>query len=117
MKPNRYNDLYPDESLRIVTTGDKQDGMTGVNWSRRFDNSVPVPDGSTIRTLGEAAEYAIRRPKKARNTEPWQRAAKGLQLAAQYGGPFIFRAQIYFCRAVHGAISRDRFLPGTTSEY
>ena len=51
-----------------------------MNWSRRFDNPVPMPDGSTIRTLGEAAEYAIRRPKKARSTEPWQRAAKGLQL-------------------------------------
>jgi hypothetical protein len=76
-----------------------------------------MPDGSTIRTIGEAAEYAIRRPKKARNTEPWQRAAKGLQLAAQHGGPFIFGAQIYFCQAVHGAIPRDRSLPGATPDY
>ncbi|MDR6304497.1 hypothetical protein GGQ85_002207 [Nitrobacter vulgaris] len=88
-----------------------------MNWSRRFDNPVPMPNGSTIRTLGEAAEYAIRRSKKARNTEPWQRAAKGLQLAAEHGGPFIFIARIYFCRAVHGAIARDRFLPGTTPDY
>jgi hypothetical protein len=64
-----------------------------VNWSRRFGNPVPMPDGSTIRTIGEAAEYAIRRPKKARNTEPWQRAAKGLQLAAEHGGPFVFMAR------------------------
>ena len=29
IKPNRYNGPLPDESLRIVTTGDKQDGITG----------------------------------------------------------------------------------------
>jgi hypothetical protein len=88
-----------------------------MNWSRRFDNPVPMPDGSTIRTIGEAAEYAIRRPKKARNTEPWQRVAKRLQLAAEHGGPFVFMARIVFCKAVHGAIPRDRSLPGTTPDY
>jgi hypothetical protein len=33
-----------------------------------------MPDGRTIRTIGEAAEYAISLPKKVRNTERWQRA-------------------------------------------
>jgi hypothetical protein len=35
-----------------------------------------MPDGSTIRTVGEAAEYATSLPRKIGNTEPWQRAAK-----------------------------------------
>jgi hypothetical protein len=61
-----------------------------------------MPDGRIIRTIGDAAEYAIRRPKKVRNTEPWQRAAKVLHEAAEHGGPFVFMARIVFCRAVFG---------------
>ena len=61
-----------------------------------------MPDGSIIRTIGEAAEYAIRRPKKVGNTEPWQRAARVLHEAAEHGGPFVFMARIVFCKAVHG---------------
>ncbi|WP_425905439.1 hypothetical protein [Nitrobacter sp. TKz-YC02] len=61
-----------------------------------------MPDGTTIRTIGEAAEYAIRRPKTVRNTEPWQRAAKVLHEAAEHGGPFVFMARINFYRAVYG---------------
>jgi hypothetical protein len=72
------------------------------NWSRRFDDPVPMPDGSTIRTIGQAAEYALSLPKKARNTEPWQRAAKVLHEAAEHGGPFVFMARINFYRAVYG---------------
>lgn len=73
-----------------------------MNWSRRFQNPILMPDGSTIRNIGEAAVYAISQPKKVRNTEPWQRTAKVLYQAAEYGGPFVFRARINFCRTLHG---------------
>jgi hypothetical protein len=64
------------------------------SWSRRFQDPITMPDGSTIRTIGEAAEYAISRPKRVRDTEPWQRAAKVLHEAAEHGGPFVFMARI-----------------------
>jgi hypothetical protein len=66
------------------------------NWSHRFQDPIPMPDGSTIRTIGEAAEYATSLPRKVGNTEPWQRAAKVLQQAAEHGGPFVFMARINF---------------------
>lgn len=37
-----------------------------------------MPNGTTIRTIGQAAEYATGQSKKVTNTEPWQRAAKAL---------------------------------------
>jgi hypothetical protein len=72
------------------------------NWSRRFPDPITMPDGSTIRTIGEAAGYATGLPKKVTNTEPWQRAARVLQEAAEHGGPFVFMARINFYRAVYG---------------
>ena len=61
-----------------------------------------MPDGRIIRTIGEAAEYATGLPPKVGNTEPWQRAAKVLNEAAEHGGPFVFMARINFYRAVYG---------------
>jgi hypothetical protein len=61
-----------------------------------------MPDGSTIQTVGEAAEYATSLPRKIGNTEPWQRAARVLHEAAEHGGPFVFMARINFYRAVYG---------------
>jgi hypothetical protein len=49
--------------------------MAEVNWSRRFDDPIPMPDGRIISTIGEAAEYATSLPANTGNTEPWQRAA------------------------------------------
>lgn len=46
-----------------------------VNWSRRFQDPIPMPDGSTIRSIGEAAEYATSLPAKVGNTITLQRAA------------------------------------------
>ena len=73
-----------------------------MNWSRRFDDPIPTPDGLIIRTIGGAVEYATSLPKKVRNTELWQRAAKVLHEAAELGGPFVFMARIVFCKAVFG---------------
>ncbi|MDR6306376.1 hypothetical protein GGQ85_004107 [Nitrobacter vulgaris] len=73
-----------------------------MNWSRRFEDPIPMPDGRIIRTIGEAAEYATGLPPKVGNTEPWQRAAKVLNEAAEHGGPFVFMARINFYRAVYG---------------
>ena len=42
-----------------------------------------MPDGSTVRTIGEAAEYATSLPTKIGNAEPWQLAARVLHEAAE----------------------------------
>jgi hypothetical protein len=75
--------------------------MAKVNWSRRFDDPVPMPDGHTIRTIGEAAEYATKLPKRIGDTEPWQRAAGDLAMASQHAA-YVFIARGSFYRAVHG---------------
>ena len=38
--------------------------MYMMNWPRHFQDPITVPDGSTIRTIGEAAEYATSLPAK-----------------------------------------------------
>jgi hypothetical protein len=61
-----------------------------------------MPDGTTIRTIGEAARYATKLPKKIAATEPWQAAVKSLMMASEHGGPFVFISRISFYRAVYG---------------
>lgn len=71
------------------------------DWKRRFDDPVPMPDGSTIRTIGEAAEYATKLPKKISEAEPWLHAVCDLLMASEHPA-FVFLARIAFYRAVHG---------------
>jgi hypothetical protein len=77
--------------------------MTGSSdsHSRRFDDPIPMPDGSTIGTIGEAAEYATKLPKRIGNTEPWQRAAGDLAMASEHAA-YVFIARGSFYRAVYG---------------
>ncbi|EAQ35514.1 hypothetical protein NB311A_17099 [Nitrobacter sp. Nb-311A] len=74
--------------------------MAKVSWFRRFQDPITMPDGRIIRTIGEAAEYAVSLPRKVGNTEPWQLAARVLQEAAEHGGPFVFMARVCFAKAV-----------------
>jgi hypothetical protein len=60
-----------------------------------------MPDGSTIRTIGEAAEYARKLPKRVGDTAPWQHAAGDLLMASEHQA-FVFLARISFYRAVYG---------------
>jgi hypothetical protein len=69
--------------------------MAKVNWSRRFDDPVPMPDGSTIRTIGEAAEYARNLPKRLSDTVLWQHAAGDLLMASEHAA-FVFLARASF---------------------
>jgi hypothetical protein len=76
--------------------------MAEMNWSRRFEDPIELPDGRIINTIGEAAEYALELPSKIGSTPPWQRAADALHKAAEHGGPFVFMARISFYLAIHG---------------
>ena len=55
-----------------------------VGWSRRFDEPIKMPDGKTLRTLKDAAEYVLALPPKKQKKEPaWQQAAECLKNAAE----------------------------------
>jgi hypothetical protein len=41
-----------------------------MNWSRRFDDPIKTPDGKTLRTLKDAAEYVTNRVGACRNPSP-----------------------------------------------
>jgi hypothetical protein len=72
-----------------------------MNWRRRFDDPIPTPDGKTIRTIGDAARYADKLPKKAAASEPWQRARYDLQMSADHAA-WVFFARISVYVAIHG---------------
>lgn len=63
---------------------------------------IKTPDGKTLRTLKDAAEYMLELPKKEQGKPTWQRAAKVLHDAAEHGGPFVFIARISFAKAMLG---------------
>jgi hypothetical protein len=54
-----------------------------VNWSRRFDDPIKTPDGKTLRTLKDAAEYVLALPKAVQAEPQWQHAAHELKNAAE----------------------------------
>jgi hypothetical protein len=57
--------------------------MGEVNWSRHLDPPINTPDGKTLRTLKDAAEYVLALPKKVQAEPAWQLAAKELKNAAE----------------------------------
>jgi hypothetical protein len=69
-----------------------------VNWRRRFDDPIPLPDGRTIRTLSDARDAL----EGADPTPSTDLAVDVLDKAAQHGGPFLFMARIAIARALLG---------------
>jgi hypothetical protein len=68
-------------------------------WSRRFDDPIPLPDGSELVTLRDAANYATNLPRKEAATPEWQAAIAALMLVAESGGPTMI-ARIGVVRAI-----------------
>lgn len=52
------------------------------NWSVPLARPVQVRDGPTLRTLKDAADYALQQPE---TNQPWQHVAAALMEAAQSG--------------------------------
>ena len=53
------------------------------DWRRRFDDPISTPDGKTLRTLEDAAEYVLALPKNMQDEPAWQFAAECLKNAAE----------------------------------
>jgi hypothetical protein len=69
------------------------------DWSRAFDDPIPLPDGRVLETLHDAGHYVTALPKTAQHHTEWQTAAEMLILAATEGWPVMF-ADIAMRRAL-----------------
>jgi hypothetical protein len=57
------------------------------DWSRAFDDPVPLPRGRQLVTLKDAANYIQKLPKAERDLEEWQAAVEALLLVVELNGP------------------------------
>jgi len=55
------------------------------NWSRPFDDPIPLPRGRQLVTLEDAANYIQK--KAEQDLEEWQAAVEALLLVVELNGP------------------------------
>jgi hypothetical protein len=76
-------------------------GTTGMNWHRKFDEPIELPDGRKLRTLKEAIAWLAKDIPKSEHTIPKvQAAARMVTEAAENNGPMIF-ARIGMMQAIN----------------
>ena len=71
------------------------------DWSRKFEEPIPLPKGRQLVTLKDAGTYITKLPKAEHVAAEWQAAMEALILVATLGGPTMF-ARI----GVMGALNR-----------
>jgi hypothetical protein len=65
--------------------------MSDKGWSRSFDDPIPLPAGSELRTLRDAGNYIAKLPKREHDTFAWHAAIEALMLIAEHGGDTMLR--------------------------
>jgi hypothetical protein len=75
------------------------------NWSRRFEDPIPLPRGRQLVTLQDAADYIVKLPKAEQDLDEWQTAVETMILVATLGGPTMF-ARIGVMRALSRNVER-----------
>ena len=70
------------------------------DWSRKFDEAIPLPTGRQLFTLKDAGTYITKLPKAEHVAAEWQAAMEALILVATLGGPTMF-ARIGVMRALN----------------
>ncbi|WP_249130192.1 hypothetical protein [Bradyrhizobium sp. AUGA SZCCT0283] len=78
--------------------------MADKDWSREFDDPISLPDGRSLTTLRDAADYITGLPKKGAAPE-WQAAIEALMLVIELGGPTMM-ARIGVMRALNRHVER-----------
>jgi hypothetical protein len=53
------------------------------DWTRRFDEPIPLPNGRLLRTLLEAGRYVAKLPKARHDRPEWRKATSLLLMAAE----------------------------------
>jgi hypothetical protein len=76
-----------------------------LSWSREFEEPIALPDGRTLLTLRDAADYITALPKEAALPE-WQAAIEALMLVVEQRGPTMF-ARIGFMQALNRGKVRE----------
>ncbi len=82
------------------------------NWSRAFFDPITLPDGRSLRTLREAADYITALPPREHDRPHWLAAIEALILEAECGEPGVdpMMARIAMVRALHA--DRPKAAPG-----
>ena len=70
------------------------------DWSKRFEPSIPIQNGKSLRTLRDAAQYVLALPPAEQQATRWQAAASVLKMVAETGGDAMM-ARIGMMRALH----------------
>jgi hypothetical protein len=75
------------------------------DWSRPFEEPIPLPNGRQLVTLKDAGTYITKLPKAEHMAAEWQAAMEALILVATLGGPTMF-ARIGIMRALNRHVER-----------
>jgi hypothetical protein len=70
------------------------------DWTRKFDEPIPVPKGRRLITLRDAGDYIAKLPKAKYLTAEWQAAMFALMLVVDLNGPTMM-ARIGIMRALN----------------
>jgi hypothetical protein len=76
------------------------------DWSRAFDEPIPLPRGRELVTLKDAGNYITKLPKAEHEAPEWQAAMQALILVATKGGPTML-ARIGIMRALNRHVERE----------
>jgi hypothetical protein len=76
------------------------------DWSRTFDDPIPLPRGRQIVTLKDAGNYIQKLPKAEQDLEEWQAAVEALLLVVELNGPTMM-ARIGLLRASNRNVQRE----------
>jgi hypothetical protein len=74
-------------------------------WQREFEDPIELPDGRTLTTLRDAADYITALPRKDAELPEWQAAIEALLLVSK-GGPTML-ARIGVMRALNRDMVRE----------
>ena len=73
-------------------------------WQRKFEDPILLPDGRTLHTLREAADYITALPEQESKLAQWQVAIEALMLVARNGPTML--ARIAVMKALNRGVER-----------
>jgi hypothetical protein len=65
-----------------------------LSWSREFDEPISLPDGRSLVTLRDAADYITGLPEKETDLSDWQVAMQALLLVSRSGPTMLARIAV-----------------------
>jgi hypothetical protein len=74
-----------------------------MGWNRPFEDPIPLPDGHTLVTLRDAADYMLELSQAQHDMPHWQTAGEAVIMAAEGEGPLL-HARVGMLRAIHHGV-------------